>query len=292
MATNQGFTSLVPKDLRSSRFLYYWVQQNRSQLLSRSAGSTFLEISVSKVRDIEICAPSPKEQADIGEAVTAADDLIATLERLIAKKQAIKQGMMQQLLTGHTRLPGFGKPWRDLRLADLATLTKGTQLGRAAMKPGQSIPVWNGGIEPSGFTSRPNVDRPVVTVSEGGNSCGWVGRPQGAFWLGGHCYSLDPKPNGYSVAFLYHRLKFAEPQIMDLRVGSGLPNIQKKRLSDFVVSVPCEAEEAAAVSQVLDDVDHDLAVLGDRLTKAEQVRTGMMQQLLTGRTRLSMEAAS
>src|SRR5699024_4419738 len=76
VTTNQRFTSLVPKHARSTRFLYYWVQQNRARFLSRAAGSTFLEISSSKVRDIEIAAPTPTEQAAIGEAIAAADDLV------------------------------------------------------------------------------------------------------------------------------------------------------------------------------------------------------------------------
>src|SRR5699024_4700193 len=87
-AKNQGCTCFVPKHSRSTRFPYYWVQQNRARFLARAAGSTFLEISSSKVRDIEIAAPTPTEQAAIGEAIAAADDLVFWLERMIAKKQA------------------------------------------------------------------------------------------------------------------------------------------------------------------------------------------------------------
>jgi type I restriction enzyme, S subunit len=277
-----------------SRFVAYylssWVPQ-RAFIGATDQGAK-AGMNLTTVANLLTGAPAVAEQARIAEALSAADDLIRFLERLLVKKKEIKQGMAQQLLTGRTRLPGYQQPWVDRRIAEVASITKGTQLGRASMDSGKSTPVWNGGVQPSGFTSSPNVERPVVTVSEGGNSCGWVGRPQGAFWLGGHCYALEPKPAGHSVSFLYHRLKLAEPHIMALRVGSGLPNIQKKRLSDFVVTMPTDSDEAAAIARVQEAADGEIVALHRRLKKARAIKTGMMQQLLTGCVRLPVEAAS
>lgn len=104
-ATNQGFTSLVPRDEASTLFLYYWVQANRNEFLSRAAGSTFLEISARKVAAIPVVAPPLNERACIGRALADADAEIAAIERLIEKTRLIKQGMMQELLSGRTRLP-------------------------------------------------------------------------------------------------------------------------------------------------------------------------------------------
>lgn len=105
VSTNQGFTSMIPNDSRSTWFLYYWIQQYRSELESRAAGSTFLEISASKVSAISLRQPSLDEQAAIGIAIRAADAEIDTLNNRLTKARAIKTGMMQQLLTGRTRLP-------------------------------------------------------------------------------------------------------------------------------------------------------------------------------------------
>lgn len=105
VATNQGFASMIPKDLRSTWFLYYWVQQNRSELESRAAGSTFLEISASKVAAIPLSRPRLPEQQAIGTALRDADAELDVMERRLAKARAIKTGMMQQLLTGRVRLP-------------------------------------------------------------------------------------------------------------------------------------------------------------------------------------------
>jgi len=96
---------MIPRDRRSTWFLYYWVQQYRAEFESRSAGSTFLEISASKVAAIPLAAPGLPEQQAIGEVLRDADTELDALKSRLAKARAIKAGMMQQLLTGRTRLP-------------------------------------------------------------------------------------------------------------------------------------------------------------------------------------------
>lgn len=105
VTTNQGFASMIPNDLRSTWFLYYWVQQNRSALESRAAGSTFLEISASKVVSIPLERPSVEEQEAIGRAIRDCDLELEVVTQRLAKARAIKAGMMQQLLSGQVRLP-------------------------------------------------------------------------------------------------------------------------------------------------------------------------------------------
>lgn len=96
---------MIPKDRRSTWFLYYWTQQNKSELESRAAGSTFLEISASKVAAIPLQQPSLDEQQAIGAVLRDADTEISLLKERLEKAKAIKQGMAQQLLTGKIRLP-------------------------------------------------------------------------------------------------------------------------------------------------------------------------------------------
>ncbi|WNI12103.1 restriction endonuclease subunit S [Corynebacterium sp. Z-1] len=108
VATNQGFTSLVPKDSRSSWFLYYWMQHNRHELQTRAAGSTFLEISSSKVESIPITIPTIREQEAVAGVLRDADNEIDALDRRLESTRSIKQGMMQELLTGRTRLASEG----------------------------------------------------------------------------------------------------------------------------------------------------------------------------------------
>ena len=88
----------------------------------------------------------------------------------------------------------------------------------------------NGGIEPSGYYDKYNTMPNTISISEGGNSCGYIQFNTVPFWSGGHCYTLQNIKEGYSNLFLYHYLKAREKEIMALRIGSGLPNIQKKDL--------------------------------------------------------------
>lgn len=296
-----GFVGNISRDvarvrLRPEHNPRYWFQLLQStraqQVLQLAAvGSTRQELSIGTLKILGFFYPSKPEQDRIAEVLSDVDRLIAALALTLSKKSAIKHGMARELLTGATRLPGYSQPWLECPLGDLATISKGQQLGRAQMDAQQTVPVWNGGVVPSGFTSSANVNRSVVTISEGGNSCGWVGRPGGPFWLGGHCYALDPRDAVRTVGFLYHALKHREPSIMALRVGSGLPNIQKKRLAGFAVDVPTDADEATAIARVLDDVDAELKVLASRLDKARLVKEGMMQELLSGQIRLPVVEA-
>lgn len=104
VATNQGFVSLIPYSRKSTWFLYYWVQQNRNEFSSRAAGSTFLEISASKVAAIPISVPPLEEQDAIAIMLRDADAELEVFQRRLETTCAIKQGMMQELLTGRTRL--------------------------------------------------------------------------------------------------------------------------------------------------------------------------------------------
>ena len=105
VATNQGFTSMIPTDRRSTWFLYYWVQQHRSELETRAAGSTFLEIGASKVAGIPLEVPTLDEQQLIGEALLDVDAELDALRRRIGKARDVRRGMAQELLSGQDSIP-------------------------------------------------------------------------------------------------------------------------------------------------------------------------------------------
>lgn len=96
----------------------------------------------------------------------------------------------------------------------------------------------NGGIVPSGYYHEYNTPANTISISEGGNSCGYVQFNRKPFWSGGHCYTLHITFETVNLQFLYHFLKYREKDIMALRIGSGLPNIQKKDLGNFPILLP------------------------------------------------------
>ena len=116
VCTNQGFKSLVCRDGVSNEFMYYLLLTLKPKIIEKSIGSTFLEISRRDVASIETRLPPPAEQYSIAEALSDVDGLLEAMEALIAKKRAIKQATMQQLLTGKSRLPNFRRKWRTARL--------------------------------------------------------------------------------------------------------------------------------------------------------------------------------
>lgn len=229
--------------------------------------------------------PTLAEQEAIAAALGDADALIESLEQLIAKKRLVKQGAMQELLTGRRRLPGFSGDIIQKALGSICVIEKGEQLNRDTLLPTGDYPVWNGGITPSGFTDKWNTDACMITVSEGGNSCGFVNYIQQKFWRGGHCYALKNIENPVSKDYLFQFLKHREKEIMALRVGSGLPNIQRARLSTFEILLPSFAEQTA-IAEALGAMDAEIDALEAKLSKARLVKQGMMQELLTGRVRL------
>lgn len=112
------------------------------------------------------------------------------------------------------------------------------QLNKADMIPNGKYYVLNGGKTPSGYTNTWNVPSNTITISEGGLSCGYVNYNTEKFYCGGHCYYLTIKVNNVDNKFLFNYLKSIEKRIMRLRVGSGLPNIQKKDIEKVKVILP------------------------------------------------------
>lgn len=272
--------------------LFIGTRSAQEWLVDNAVGGTMLNLNTSILAALPLHLPDRAEQDAIVGALSDAYAEEVALEFMVSKKRDIKQGLMQEMLTGRVRLSGFSAPWREVRVDEVALITKGQQLGRSDMVSGGTVEVWNGGVEPSGFTDGANVNSVVVTVSEGGNSCGWVGPPRSNFWLGGHCYALNPLTDRVSPDFLYQALKAREPNIMGLRTGSGLPNIQKRALAKFLIGIPDDASEATSIAGVLADADREIEALVRRLEVARAIKQGMMQELLTGRTRLVAEGVA
>jgi type I restriction enzyme, S subunit len=258
----------------------------RSQIVSRGQGVIRANIGQYDLSQISTTIPSLKEQQAIAAALSDIDSLITNLNQLIAKKRYIKQAAMEQLLTGKRRLPGFSGEWKLKRLRDFCEVYKGTQINKSLLTNVGEYPVWNGGITPSGYTDNWNTKENTITISEGGNSCGFVNFCSQKFWCGGHCYSIcQIKQNVYQL-FLFQKLKQTQEVIMSLRVGSGLPNIQKKNLLNLEIKQPEDNKEQIAIANILSDMDTEITSLEQQLDKTRNLKQGMIQELLTGRIRL------
>lgn len=260
---------------------FFRASAGRSLVASLAQGATRYNIARTKFLDVEITLPSPERQREIVEALGDADDLIAALERMIAKKQGIKQGMMQQLLTGKTRLPGFAGDWQKRNLGDLlayeqpgrylVTSTDYTTTGTPVLTAGKTFLL---GHSPD----RHGVygDVPVIIFDDFTTASKYVDFPFKAKSSAMKMLSAHP---GVILRYIYERMQLIDFVAVD----------HKRRwiaeYSKIEVGVPEEAEQRA-IAEVLGDADREIAVLSERLTKARAVKQAMMQELLTGRTRL------
>lgn len=280
--------------------------------VSVSARSGIPKINREELAEYRMCVPIKAEQQAIGQALDTADDLITTLEHLITKKQAIKQGTMQQLLTGRTRLPGFRRDWADLRAGDLGMFKGGSGFApRYQGAASGSIPFFkvsdmnNEGNEL--FMRRANN---YINESQR-KSMAAVLMPAEAivFAKVGAAVFLERKRvltvpsciDNNMAAYVVDKARvdvrfmhyFLSNFPMSSLVATGaLPSLNGGQLRSIPVSLPTELDEQRAIAAALADSDAEIGALEARLTKASNTKTGMMQQLLTGRTRLPVEVSS
>ena len=245
-----------------------------------------------KLEIVPLPIPPPDEQRAIAEALSDVDALLAALEALIAKKRAIKQAAMQQLLTGKTRLPGFSGAWTEKSLRDLATITMGQSPPSISYNlRGEGLPLIQGNAD---IADRQTLDRVWTTqVSKRCDSgdllltvrapVGTVAVARKAACLGRGVCGL--KPIG-SSAFLFHALVHAEDRWRILEQGSTFTAANSKQVGQFHLPVPTDENEQHAIATILSNMDTEIAALERRRDKTRAVKQGMMQQLLTGRVRL------
>ncbi|MFT6909402.1 MAG: type I restriction enzyme S subunit [Oleiphilaceae bacterium] len=269
----------------------YVLQLMRSEFMTKQFesymfGSAQPQLTVKILKSLKIPTPPLPEQQKIANILSTWDKTISTTEHLIDNRKQQKKALMQQLLTGKKRFAGFKREWEEKPLNQICNIYKGKQLNKSTLEKTGKFPVINGGITPSGFAKEANTLANTITISEGGNSCGYVDFIKIPFWCGGHCYSLNNI--NLTVDYLYHFLKFSQPLIMKLRVGSGLPNIQKKAIEHVIISFP-QPEEQQKIAAVLTTSDKEIELLEQQLSDLKQEKKALMQQLLTGKRRVKIK---
>ncbi|EGQ2184828.1 MULTISPECIES: restriction endonuclease subunit S [Enterobacteriaceae] len=267
----------------------------RSQVVKLGQGAIRANIGQKDLARVCILVPPLAEQKKIAQILSTWDKAISVTEKLLANSQQQKKALMQQLLTGKKRLLDengvrFSGEWKqDVNLGSIINISKGVQINKNTLSEDGQFPVINGGIAPSGFTSEFNTDENTITISEGGNSCGYVAFQKKSFWCGGHCYAV--RKTALDLSFTFHLLKYNELKIMGLRVGSGLPNIQKKAIEAFTVNFPVTSVEQQKIAAVLSAADDEIATLEKKLACLRDEKKALMQQLLTGKRRVKVDEA-
>ncbi len=267
----------------SKYFKFLFESGQVQSLLERQAqGGTMGVLNAGALRPFRIQLPPLPEQCAIAEALSDVDALLGALDRLIAKKRDLKQAAIQQLLTGQTRLPGFHGEWEVKPLGDVVQIQKGQLITSSTLLPGD-IPVIAGGKQPAYFHAAANRFGRTITISASGASAGFVALYNGPIFAS-DCSTIG-EAAGYSLDFVFYQLLVKQHAIYKAQTGGAQPHIHAKDLNPIPFHIPPLAEQSA-IAEVLSAMDADLAALDQRRTKTRALKQAMMQELLTGKTRL------
>jgi type I restriction enzyme S subunit len=279
---NQQLHAFITKGKLNNLFLYY-ILGTRRRYMERVATKTAVPYMNSEnCNSIPISFPSLPEQQKIATFLTAIDERIRLLEQKKSGMEVYKKGVMQKLFSQELRFKddaGNDFPdWEEKRLGEVCDINKGKQLNKVELTEAGQYPCQNGGIDPSGYTNEYNTLENTITISEGGNSCGYVNLLKTKFWCGGHCYALVNLTRSVLLEFLYQQLKYQQNDIMKLRVGSGLPNIQKGDISKFKLYLPFEAEQQK-IASFLTSLDKSIESITKEIDGTVGFKKGLLQKM-------------
>lgn len=285
------------------KFLYYLTQ--RIDWNSYNTATGVPSLTSQNISNILVSFPPLHEQHRIASALTSIDNLISSLGKQIEKKKNIKQGAMQQLLTGKTRLKGFSELWVKRKLGDNATIQRG-----GSPRPIEAYLTTNrdgidwikiGDVRPNDKFIRHTVEK---IIPEGISHSRQVYK--GDFILSnsmsfGRPYILDidgcihdgwlvikDYSNTYDMDFLYYILRSDTvfEQYIAMAAGSSVKNLNKEKVANVMLFAPQSLAEQRAIATILNKMDNEITALETKKAKYEAIKQGMMQQLLTGKIRL------
>jgi type I restriction enzyme S subunit len=258
---------------------------------SVSARSGIPKINREELGEYALPLPPFPEQCAIACALEDVDALLSALTQLIAKKRALKQAATQRLLTGQQRLPGFGGEWVVRPLQDVTHCLDNLRVPlneqqRAKMQGDYPYCGANGVLD---YVNGYVIDDDVILMAEDGGyfdeyECRPIAyRMVGKCWVNNHAHILKAK-DGFDQGFLYYSL--VHKNVLRFLASGTRAKLNKSELHRIELEIPVAQDEQAAIATVLSDMDAEIAALEARLAKTRALKQGMMQELLTGRTRL------
>lgn len=313
MCTNQGIKALVCDNGVDNEFLYYKLLMMRDQMVGQAFGSTFLEISTKSIAALQLSLPPLPEQQAIAAVLRDVDALLQALDRIIAKKRDLKQAVMQQLLTGQTRLPGFRGEWEVRRLGDHVRFLKNGVYSRADLTGDGSLKYLHYGdihasrhvmLDPN-ITEMPSLPRDrgrsldrlqdgdliFVDASEDLDGVGKSVEIRGVS-------DIEVVAGLHTIAARFDKAVLADgfkgylqfipafrAHLLRLAAGTKVYATNRAHIASAEIRLPSTSEQSA-IAAVLSDMDAEIAALEVRRDKTRALKQAMMQELLTGRTRL------
>ena len=304
-SVNQAITAIQPKpNILVSEYLFATLNYRISYWKNVASSSRKdPNITGQDVRNFPIAYPGPAEQRSIAKALSDVNALLGSFDNLIAKERDVKQAAMQQLLTGQTRLPGFHGEWGVRKIGDFAGCTAGgTPSTRVASYWGGSLRwmssgelnlkhiyevegrITEGGLHNSSTTMLP-AKCVLIGLAGQGKTRGTVAMNFVELCTNQSIAAVLPNP-AFVPEYLYYNLDARYEELREMSTGAGgRGGLNLKIIKAVNVPFPTVAEQSA-IAVVLSDMDAELGALEARRDKTRDLKQAMMQELLTGKTRL------
>ncbi|MGL2367169.1 restriction endonuclease subunit S [Helicobacter pylori] len=281
--TNQGFQSLIPLEKINNEFLYYLILTLKNKLLKLASGSTFLEVSPNKIKNLLIPLPPLNEQIAIANILSDMDRYLYSLDALILKKESVKKALSFELLSQRKRLKGFNQAWQKVRLGDIANYLTSNLSAEQITQQGK-IKVYdvNNFI---GYTNTTFIsDKPYISIVKDGS----VGRVR----------ILPPKTNilstmGALIAnhkttteFLFYLLSNFD--FKNFTSGSIIPHIYFKDYKEKTIFLP-PLNEQIAIANILSDLDSEITSLKNKKRQFENIKKALNHDLMSAKIRVLKE---
>ena len=291
----------------------YFVYHSKSsffleQIAENTQGSTRQRTSITKLRNMLIPLPTLAEQTRIATALSDIDSLIDSLDKLIQKKRNIKQGAMQELLTGKKRMKGFEKPWKEKTMGEIGYTYNGlTGKSKDDFGAGNSQYITFLNVLNNAILKADQFEKVDVKPSENQNKakygdlffntssetaeevgiCAVLQNDIDNLYLNSFCFGFritDKTNNGLFLSYLF-RSKPGRDIMVSLAQGSTRYNLSKEQFLKATILLPTTLEEQTAIAELLSDMDSEIESLEAKKEKYKSIKQGMMQELLSGRIR-------
>lgn len=299
-------SNIVWIDNREEKALNAFLHYAYSNVEWETNTGTIPRLYNDNLKSIHIPLPPLSEQSRIAGALSSVDGLLSSLSRLIEKKRALRTAAMQQLLTAKTRLPGFDEPWKEVRLGEVCTMYAGGTPSTKDAKNYGGIYSWVSISDIS--VAGKYIERTKETLTEQGlvSSSAKLYPANTLLFamyasIGKCCIARHPVTSSQAILgiynfrnldidYLYYGLSYRQSEFANMGQTGTQSNLSKEIVSSIVFLLPSLPEQRA-IAAVLSSMDSELSSLEAKRSKVEALRTGMMQELLTGRIRLTEEAA-
>ena len=260
------------------------------QKATKGQGDAVVHITSEAIKTISINIPPIAEQRAIAEALSDVDGLIAVLDKKIAKKRLLKQGAMQQLLTGKKRLPGFTDKWVEKKLGKISHIKTGGRNGDQAVENGK-YPFFVRSQKVYAIDTYSFDGEAILVPGEGGigNIFHYI---NGKFDFHQRVYKISDFADEACGKFIYFYMsRYFGEYALSLTVKATVDSLRLPTFEEFVICMPSDIKEQQAIATILSDMDKEIADLEAQRDKYRLLKSGMMQKLLTGQIRLVKQQA-